>query len=86
MIKSIRKEMTESPMRQDPRPSGSGPTHVCPQCGEWWDVEDGGCDTWFVSAHDNENSLTAKVWTEAASIPVCPLDATSLHGFNIVDS
>ncbi len=40
----------------------------------------------FVSSHDDESSLTAKVWTEAASTPVCPLDAMTLHGFNIVDS
>ncbi len=79
------KETTESPMTGQPRPFGNNPTHVCPNCGEWFDVENGGCDTWFVSAHDNESGLSAHVWAEAASTPVCPLDATTLHRFDIVD-
>ncbi len=64
---------------------GNVPTHVCPRCGEWWDVEDGGCDTWFVTAHDNDSSLSAKVWAEAATIPVCPMDAATLKRFDIMD-
>ncbi len=61
------------------------PTHVCPHCGEWWDVENGGHDTWFVSPHDTENGLATKVWTEAARVPICPLDTATLDDFKIVD-
>ncbi len=61
------------------------PTHVCPRCGEWWDVETGGYDTWLISRRDNEGGLAATVWTESARVPVCPLDTTTLDEFRIVD-
>ncbi len=63
--------------------SNYGPTHVCPRCGEWWDVEGGGVDTWYVAAHDTEVDLSSKVWTEAASAPVCPDDSETLSRFCI---
>lgn len=62
------------------------PSHICPQCGEWWDVESGGCDTWFVEPHDNDGRLIAKVWTEASQEPVCPLDAFTLKCFCIAEA
>ncbi len=61
----------------------AGPTHVCPRCGEWWDVENAGYDTWFITAHDNDGGLSASVWTEAARMPICPLDTTTLDQFRI---
>ena len=60
------------------------PSHICPSCGEWWDVERVGHDTWFVSLHGNELNLSAQVWTEAANAPVCPLDTAALDRFNII--
>ena len=60
-----------------------GPTHVCPKCGEWWDVEPNGHDSWLVSAHDNEHTLAVKVWWEEARVPVCPEDTCDLTLFNI---
>ena len=70
-------------MDQNPQ-AHPGPSHVCPCCGEWWDVENGGHDTWFVSIHETQACLSAQVWTEAASIPVCPLDTATLDRFNII--
>ncbi len=63
-----------------------GPTHVCPNCGEWFDVEPGGHDTWFVTECENESALAAHTWAEAAQRPVCPLDTTALKIFEIVDA
>ncbi len=63
-----------------------GPTHVCPRCGEWWDVLSGEYNTWLVSAHDNEETCLSKVWTEAASEPICPLDTETLRLFAIIDA
>ncbi len=77
--------MIEFPVDKESKRLGKAPTHVCPRCGEWWDVERAGSDEWFVTAHDNENGLMAKVWTEASDLPVCPVDAASLHDFCIVD-
>ncbi len=62
-----------------------GPTHVCPRCGEWWDVETGGYDTWFVSTFGEDGNLASKVWTEAARTPICPLDTATLDEFRITD-
>ncbi len=56
-----------------------GPTHACPVCGEWFDVEHEGRDTWFVSPYENEAGLGASVWTEAANTPVCPFDSSRLE-------
>lgn len=60
-----------------------GPSHVCPRCGEWWDVEQDKHGTWFVAVHDNESPLSAKVWAEEADEPVCPEDSCSLDTFKI---
>ncbi len=59
------------------------PSHACPSCGEWFEVENGGRDRWFVSPYDNESGLEATVWTEAGSDPLCPFDATTLNDFKI---
>jgi hypothetical protein len=61
-----------------------GPTHVCPRCGEWWDVEREARERWLVSVHDNEAPLISKVWAEEASQPVCPVDTCVLDTFNIM--
>lgn len=60
------------------------PTHVCPRCGDWWDVEADGHERWKVSVHENEGSLTGKVWWEEAKVPVCPADTCDLDFFNII--
>jgi hypothetical protein len=65
--------------------SGHGPTHVCPRCGEWWDVEGGGMDLWYVAIHDNEEAVSSQVWTETAIAPVCPEDQATLSSFCIID-
>ena len=62
-----------------------GPTHVCPRCGEWWDVEGGEKDTWYVVAHDNEDLASCKVWTETAATPICPDDQAKLSRFCIAE-
>ncbi len=62
------------------------PTHVCPRCGEWWDVEQGGRDLWFVSAYARDVTVCSTTWTEACCDPICPLDTTTLHCFSIIDS
>jgi hypothetical protein len=61
----------------------TGPTHVCPRCGEWWDVEQEAGEKWLVAAHDKEATLTSKVWAEEAREPVCPAVTCVLDTFNI---
>ncbi len=63
--------------------SERGPSHACPHCGEWFDVEGDGRQTWLVSQYGNDEELTATVWTEAADKPLCPLDAAELDEFKI---
>ncbi len=65
--------------------SGHGPSHACPRCGEWFEVEREGREIWLVSPYDNEGGLAAIVWTEAAGRPLCPLDAEMLDEFMIAD-
>ncbi len=60
-----------------------GPTHACPDCGEWFEVEQASRGVWMVSNCDNEGSLAVQVWTEAAHAPVCPFDAATLEDFLI---
>ncbi len=62
---------------------GHGPSHACPRCGEWFEVESEGHDTWFVSPYDNEGGLSAAIWTEATHDPLCPFDAATLDLFAI---
>ncbi len=64
-------------------PSTGRPTHVCPKCGEWWDVECCGFEQWTVSAHDNEARLAVMVWSEYANQPICPDDTAALIQFSI---
>ncbi len=59
------------------------PSHACPRCGEWFDVENDGHETWVVSPYDSEDDLSATVWTEAARDPLCPFDSTTLDDFKI---
>jgi len=61
------------------------PSHVCSQCGEWWDAEYQGYDTWLVNAHANDGVLYTKLWAESTKQLVCPLDTTTLHAFLIDD-
>ncbi len=61
------------------------PTHACPRCGEWFDVERQGPDQWGVTPHDNEKENAVQEWAEAATQPLCPFDAEALHEFIIVD-
>ncbi len=59
------------------------PSHVCSQCGEWWDVEKAAGDTWLLAEHSNEGPLSVKVWTETTNEPVCPIDTHTLEEFKI---
>ncbi len=59
------------------------PSHACPSCGEWFDVENDGYNTWIVSPYASQDELSAAVWTEAARDPLCPFDATALIDFKI---
>jgi hypothetical protein len=63
-----------------------GPTHVCPRCGEWWDVEQEAHENWLVANLENEAPLVSKVWAEEACEPVCPMDTCVLCSFNIAFS
>jgi hypothetical protein len=70
-------------MMFQPKRTQTAPSHVCPNCGGWWDAEYHGYDTWVVSPHANDGELFAKVWAERAAKPVCPLDTTTLQTFCI---
>ncbi len=59
------------------------PTHACPICGEWFEVEENGRALWSVSPCDNEGELSVQVWAEAAEMPLCPFDASTLEDFLI---
>ncbi len=61
------------------------PSHICPNCGEWWDVQRDGCDTWLLATHDYDAGLTATVWRVASCVPICPIDGYSLQVFCIDD-
>ncbi len=61
------------------------PSHVCPYCGEWWDVDKSGVDTWSVVEHNGTDPIMAGAWTEVMTDPVCPLDAHGLNEWLIVD-
>ena len=47
------------------------PTHVCPKCGEWWDVYRDGNGNFIVNWHyaRTENDLN---WMESTEKPFCP--------------
>ncbi len=72
-------------MRAEGRQVKTAPTHVCPHCGEWWDVVRDTFDIWVVTAYANDPELKSKVWTEAARAPVCPVDTRWLKEFKIVN-
>ncbi len=62
-----------------------GPTHACPVCGEWFEVEEYRRNTWLVSPFNNEDDFSAQVWAEAADMPLCPYDASALERFLITE-
>ncbi len=62
------------------------PTHACLVCGEWFEVESAGWDSWIVSPCDNEGVLAVQAWAEAATTPVCPFDSSTLGEFLITES
>ncbi len=61
------------------------PTHACPVCGEWFEVEEHSRSNWLVSPCNNEDDLAAQVWAEAADAPLCPFDAATLEQFLIAE-
>ncbi len=44
------------------------PSHVCPECGEWWVVEPVAQDKWTVVRYGDHTNT----WCEATPIPLCP--------------
>ncbi len=44
------------------------PSHICPECGEWWVAEPAGQDKWVVIRY-GDHTYT---WGEIAMIPLCP--------------
>lgn len=65
------------PMRA---PLGNYPTHMCPKCGEWFDVKKLSAQGWGVMNHTD-----GTLWAEAAVTPICPYDTSALEPWLISD-
>ena len=57
------------------------PSHLCPECGEWWMVEPAGPGKWLVIRY-GDHTYT---WCESAAIPQCPDCANTLDPWLIGD-
>lgn len=84
MSKKIKKRWDNGNDKPSEEPSVSPdrrlPTHVCPRCGEWYDVTyDPNERLFYVEVHDPEGILMSKIWSETTSEPVCPSDAVTLQ-------
>ncbi len=53
-------------------------TVICPNCGDWYEVESAGYQVWLVSPCASQDSFGAAAWEEAAVTPLCPIDGLEL--------